>query len=122
MIMAKAANDLAHDSQDTFVAPRRDHVPLALWRLNGHHLSGQIASALTPILLSEAALGRPLPEFAHDRCPLSGDKEHVSKMGLIVRPTPVALLTSRNGNTLNPRLVLRWRVQCSRDDVIKCAS
>jgi hypothetical protein len=46
--MAKAANDLAHDSQNTFVAPRIDHVPLALWRLNGHHLSGQIASALTP--------------------------------------------------------------------------
>ena len=81
--MAKTANDLAHDSQNTFVAPRIHHVPCTLWRLNGHHLSDQIANALSPIHLGEAALGRPFPEFADDRCPVSRDKEHVSEMRLV---------------------------------------
>lgn len=83
MIMAEAANDLAHDSQNTFVARRIDHVPLALWRVNGHHLDEQITGALTPIHFSEAAPGRPLPEFADDRCPVSRDKEHVSEVRLV---------------------------------------
>ena len=36
MMMAETANDLAHNSHDALVAPRIDHMPLALRRLNGH--------------------------------------------------------------------------------------